>query len=46
MFDPAVAQNSAIGVGLEFGFPFGTTGDFRFDLQMAAGAYQYNIFTN
>lgn len=46
MFDPTVAQNSAIGVGLEFGFPFGTTGDYRFDLQMASGAYQYNIFTN
>jgi len=44
MVDPNVAQNSSIGVGLEFGFPFGTTGDFRFDLQMAAGAHQYNTF--
>ncbi len=46
MFDKTVSQNSAIGVGLEFGFPFGTTGDYRFDLQMSAGAYQYNTFTN
>lgn len=45
MADPNVAQNSSIGVGLEFGFPFGQTGDFRFDLQAAPGAYQYNTFT-
>lgn len=44
MFDPTSAQNSAIGVGLEFGFPFGTTGDYRFDLQMAMNAHQYNTF--
>jgi len=44
MFDPRVAQNSNVGVGLEFGFPFGTTGDFRFDLQASADAHQYNTF--
>lgn len=46
MFDPSVSQNSQIGVGLEFGFPFGKTGDYRYDLQMAAGANQYNIFSS
>lgn len=46
MIDSTVAQNSAIGQGLEFGFPFATTGDYRFDLQMAAGATQYNTLTD
>lgn len=46
MVDPTVAQNSTIGHGLEFGFPFATTGDYRFDLQMAAGANQYNTLTS
>ena len=46
MFDPTVAQNAQIGVGLEFGFPFGQTGDYRFDLQMSVGAHQYNTFSN
>ena len=45
MVDPTVAQNSAIGQGLEFGFPFAHTGDYRFDLQMASGANQYNTLS-
>ena len=45
MVDPSVAQNSAIGQGLEFGFPFAHTGDYRFDLQMASGANQYNTLS-
>jgi len=46
MFDPRVLQNSNVGVGLEFGFPFASTGDFRYDLQMAVDAHQYNTFVN
>lgn len=46
MFDPTVSQNAVIGNGLEFGFPFGTTGDFRFDLQMSSTATQYNTFSS
>lgn len=45
MIEKTVAQNSAIGQGLEFGFPFAQTGDYRFDLQMAAGATQYNTLS-
>lgn len=45
MVDPTVAQNGVIGKGLEFGFPFASTGDYRFDLQMAVGANQYNTLT-
>lgn len=46
MVDPKVMQNPSIGVGLEYGFPFASTGDFRFDLQMSPEAHQYNTFTN
>ena len=46
MIEPEVAQNAALGQGLEFGFPFGSTGDYRFDLQMAFGATQYNTLTS
>ncbi len=45
MIEPNVAQNPNIGYGLEFGFPFATTGDYRFDLQMAVDANQYNSLT-
>ncbi|MCQ3907434.1 MAG: hypothetical protein MJ219_01425 [Mycoplasmoidaceae bacterium] len=45
MIEKTVAQNSAIGQGLEFGFPFAQTGDYRYDLQMAAGATQYNTLS-
>lgn len=31
-FDPLVASSTTIGSGLEFGFVFGTTGDFNYDL--------------
>ena len=46
MFDAKTVQNASIGIGLEYGFPFGTTGDFRFDLQMHPDANQYNSFIN
>lgn len=45
MIEPTVSQNAIIGHGLEFGFPFGTKGDYRFDLQMAYGANQYNTLS-
>lgn len=45
MIEPEVAQNTALGQGLEFGFPFATKGDYRFDLQMAWGANQYNTLS-
>ena len=45
MWDPTVATNSSLGNGLEFGFLYGTTGDYRFDLQAAPGA-QYNTFSS
>lgn len=46
MVDPTIAQNGVIGKGLEYGFSFASTGDYRFDLQMATGANQYNTLTN
>ncbi len=46
MIDPKTAQNTSLGIGLEYGFPFGTTCDFRFDLQMHPDANQYNSFIN
>lgn len=45
MWDPTIMQNPAIGHGLEFGYPFASTGDYRFDLQMAIGSNQYNTLT-
>lgn len=45
MWDATVGINTALGNGLEFGFMYGTTGDFRFDLQAAPGA-QYTTFTS
>lgn len=45
MADPTIAQNGVIGHGLEFGYPFATKGDYRFDLQMAFGANQYNTLS-
>ena len=45
MIEKTVSQNSAIGKGLEFGFPFAHTGDYRYDLQMAVGANQYNTIS-
>ncbi len=42
MVDPTVAQNTAMGQGLEFGFPFASTGDYRFDLQASLASGQYN----
>lgn len=45
-FDKTVTQNTAMGSGLEFGFAYGTTGDYRYDLQMGASAVQYNTFSD
>ncbi|XQP55836.1 MAG: membrane protein insertase YidC [Mycoplasmoidaceae bacterium] len=45
MGDGTINQNPALGNGLEFGFPFATTGDYRFDLQMAITASQYNTLS-
>ena len=44
--DKTVSQNTAIGSGLEFGFDYGTTGDYRYDLQMGINSIQYNTFSN
>ncbi|MDR3257395.1 MAG: membrane protein insertase YidC [Mycoplasmataceae bacterium] len=44
MWDGSVATNSSIGAGLEFGFPFGKTGDWRYDVAGAAGQ-QYHTFS-
>ena len=45
MADPTVKTSTSIGSGMEFGFPFGTTGDFRYDL--AAGFNQeYYAFSS
>ncbi|MDR3330051.1 MAG: membrane protein insertase YidC [Mycoplasmataceae bacterium] len=44
MWDGSVATNAGIGAGLEFGFPFGQTGDWRYDVAGAAGQ-QYHTFS-
>lgn len=44
-FDKTVSQNTTIGAGMEFGFPYSTTGDFHYDLQMGVGIDQYNTFS-
>ena len=44
-FDKTVTQNTTMGAGMEFGFPYGTTGDFRYDLQIGVGVDQYNTFS-
>lgn len=44
-FDKTVSQNTAIGAGMEFGFPYGTTGDFYYDLQKSPSAVQYSTFS-
>ncbi|MDR1991650.1 MAG: membrane protein insertase YidC [Mycoplasmataceae bacterium] len=44
MWDGTVSTNSTIGSGLEFGFPFGQTGDWRYDLSASIGQ-QYHTFS-
>ncbi|WP_036498941.1 membrane protein insertase YidC [[Mycoplasma] testudinis] len=36
--EPWVGTNPTLGTGLEIGFNYGTTGDFRYDLQSSGGA--------
>lgn len=45
MWDPTIATQTALGQGLEFGFPFGTTGNIDFDL-MSSGIGQFNVLSN
>lgn len=45
-FDKTVSHNATLGSGLEFGFAYGTTGDYRYDLQMGANVTQYNTFSD
>ena len=44
-FDTKVASSTTIGSGLEFGFIFGTTGDWRYDL-CGSPCQQFHTFTN
>ena len=44
-FDTKVASSTTIGSGLEFGFIFGTTGDWRYDL-CGSPYQQFHTFTN
>lgn len=45
MVDPTVKTSTTIGSGMEFGFPFGSTGDFRYDLTSGANN-EYYAFTS
>lgn len=42
-FDSSVATSTNLGSGLEFGFTFGTTGDYRYDL-IGGTAQQFHSF--
>ena len=42
-FDPLVASSTSVGSGLEFGFNFGTTGDWKYDL-VSSPLQQYHTF--
>ncbi|MBP5256839.1 MAG: membrane protein insertase YidC [Mycoplasma sp.] len=44
-FDPKVSTNTNIGSGLEFGFVFGTTGNFLYDLFSSPGQ-EFHSFSN
>lgn len=44
MWDPTVATNPTVGGGLEFGFYFGQTGDYRYDISGNFMA-QYHTFS-
>ncbi len=43
-FDSSVATSTNLGSGLEFGFKFGTTGDYRYDL-IGSSAQQFHSFS-
>lgn len=43
MFESQTKTNTSIGLGMEFGFSFGTTGDYRYDLSRS-GSGQYYTF--
>lgn len=45
-FDSSISQNSNLGIGLEYGYKFGTTGNYKYDLQSASSFGQYSTFTN
>ena len=45
-FDATTSQNLNIGCGLEYGYQFGTTGDYNFDVQAASNFSQYSTFTD
>lgn len=45
-FDATTSQNLNIGCGLEYGYQFGTTGDYNFDVQAAPNFSQYSTFTD
>ena len=44
-FDPTVASSTEIGSGLEFGFLFGTTGNYIYDLS-SSSTQQFHSFTS
>ncbi|MDR0545957.1 MAG: membrane protein insertase YidC [Mycoplasmataceae bacterium] len=44
MWDGTITTNATIGGGLEFGFPLGQTGDWRYDLSGSMGS-QYHVFS-
>lgn len=46
MVDPTVKTSTTIGSGMEFGFPFGTTGDYRYDLTSSPNSEYYAFSSN
>lgn len=46
MAQPELATSVTLGNGLEFGFPIGTTGDYRYDLSSAFGSQYYTFSSN
>ena len=44
-FDSTTSQNLNVGSGLEYGYQFGTTGDYSFDVQASPNFSQYSTFT-
>lgn len=46
MIEPELRTNVIIGSGMEFGFPIGTTGDYRYDLGASFDSQYYTFSTN
>lgn len=46
MIQPELRTNVIIGNGMEFGFPVGTTGDYRYDVGAAFDSQYYTFTTN